>query len=123
MPMAAPPGWYAILEGEAFDLEDWRQSLKEPFDPVAEQLPDGKTVLRSSAFENLEEPDEVRQRALVLIARMNGAMGLVASARTVRMSGILHIDEEGKEVISVSAILSGVAGRCRVSGVGVTLGV
>jgi hypothetical protein len=52
------PGWRIILAGDEFDLEDWRHSLNEPFDPVAELLPDGKTVLRSKDFDDLLEAGE-----------------------------------------------------------------
>ena len=30
---ASRSGWGVVLAGEAFDLEDWRETLKQPFDP------------------------------------------------------------------------------------------
>ncbi len=120
---APRPGWYAQLDGEDFDLEDWRHSLNEPFDPVAEQLPDGKTVLRSSDFDDLDDASEVRERALVLIARMNGAIGLWNSARPVRFGGVIRIDEQGRQHAWVFGEMAAVEmGRCIMRATAVLLG-
>lgn len=116
------PGWYVQLEGHEFDLEDWRHSLNDPFDPVAEKLPDGKTVLSSSDFHGLEEANEVRERALVLIARLNGAIGIWNEARPVRLGGVLQIDEHGNQHAWVFGALATSEGRCKAMAVGLALG-
>ena len=94
---APKPGWYARLQGDGVDLDDWRHSLNEPFDPVAEKLPDGETVLRSADFEELEDASEVRERALVLIGRLNGALSIWNGTRPVKFGGVIRIDDEGKQ--------------------------
>ncbi len=91
------PGWYARLQGNEIDLKCWRRSLNEPFDPVAIKLPDGQTALRSIDFEELHDASEVRERALILIGRLNGALSLWNGARSVTFGGIVKIDETGKQ--------------------------
>ena len=91
------PGWYVRLEGKDVDLDDWRHSLNEPFDPVALKLPSGETVLRSAQFDHLQEASEVRERALILVSRLNGALSLWAGAKPVRFAGVYRIDEDGKQ--------------------------
>lgn len=110
------PGWYVQLEGNEGDLGDWCHSLNDPFDPVTELLPDGKTALRSADFEGLEDASEVRERALVLIARLNGAIGLWNGADPVRFGGVLRIDEAGNQRAWIFAELHANAGRARVRG-------
>lgn len=88
------PGWYAQLAGEKVDLSDWVYTLNEPFDPVAIEEPNGTFVLRSNEFESAETAAEVREKALALIARINGAMALMHSATPVRFAGVIRIDEE-----------------------------
>lgn len=107
-----PPGWYARLQGDNADLDDWCHSLNDPFDPVALKLPNGETVLRSSEFEDAESAEEVRSRALVLIGRFNGAIGIWNGARPVRFNGVYRIDEEGKQhaTLFLEAVLE--TGRC-----------
>lgn len=93
------PGWYALLQGDEIDLDYWLHSLKEPFDPVAVKLPDGQTVLRSIDFAGLNNASEVRERALILIGTLNGAMKLSSGARSLIFGGIVKIDESGKQHI------------------------
>ena len=90
------PGWYARLAGDSVDLDDWRHSLNEPFDPVALKFPDGETVLSSKEFADVPTASEVRERALGLIGRMNGALSLWNGARPIRFAGVYRVDEEGK---------------------------
>jgi hypothetical protein len=121
-PLSPKPGWYALIEGEDFDLEDWRICLNEPFNPVAEILPDGRTVLRSADFDEFQDADEVRERALILIARMNGALGLWNRTRPVRFDGVLRIDEDGKQHAYMFASMSASMGRLRGRATAVALG-
>ena len=105
------PGWYARLQGEQADLDDWTHCLNEPFDPVALNLPDGETVLWSSEFEGLEDAGEVRERAIGLIGRLNGALSLWTDARPVRFGGVYKIDEAGNRHAWVFAELVAELGR------------
>lgn len=118
-----PPGWYARLQGDEVDLDDWRHSLNEPFDPVASKFADGETVLRSSDFDDAQSAEEVRERALILIGRLNGALGLWNGANPVRFGGVYRVDDGGARHISMFAEV-GVfeMGRCVVRATAVVLG-
>lgn len=116
------PGWYARLEGEDVDLDDWRHSLNEPFDPVALKLPSGETVLKSAAFEGLEEAGEVRERAIVLIARLNGVLNLWNGARPARFAGVYRVDDDGKQHAYIFAEAALELGRCVMRATAVVLG-
>lgn len=96
-PEEARAGWYALLTGDDVDLDDWRYTLNDPFDPVALKLPDGATALRSRDFEGLLDAEAVRARALILIARMNGALAISSGARPVRFGGVVRIHEDGRQ--------------------------
>ena len=121
---AAPrPGWYARLEGEDVDLDDWLQSFNEPFDPVALKLPNGEIVLRSADFDDLTEASDVRARALILVSRMNGAISLWNGAQPVRFAGVYRIDESGKQHAFIFAEMAAMEfGRCIMRATAVVLG-
>lgn len=93
-------GWYAQILGENADLADWKRTLNEPFDPVALQFPDDYTVLTSCEFDGLAAADEVRSKALILIARLNGALRLTANAQPVRLGSIIEVDDEGNRHVT-----------------------
>lgn len=117
------PGWYALLSGDDVDLDDWRHSLKPAFDPVAEKLPDGRTVLRSRDFQELTEVEAVRARALILIARMNGALAIWNGVRPVSFGGVLRIAEDGREHVTVFAeMIAFELNRCVMRATAVVLG-
>jgi hypothetical protein len=90
------PGWIVQLDGDEFDLEEWRRAFIEPFDPIAKKIPDGKTVLRCKDFEIYADASEVQARALVLVARLNGALLLANQTRPVKVAGVSKIDIDGK---------------------------
>lgn len=92
-----PPGWYAILQGKKIDLDDWCHSLTKSFDPIAKELPNGEKVMCSRDFDDLHDAEAVRGRALLLIARMNGAMRVWNGTEPVSFGGVLRVDEAGKE--------------------------
>jgi hypothetical protein len=55
--------WGAVLRGDDFDLQDWREMLKPPFDPWIEvHGPDN--VLRSASLHELTSASEVRDRVV-----------------------------------------------------------
>lgn len=117
------PGWYALLSGAAVDLDDWCYSLNEPFDPVAEKLPDGRTALKSRDFEGLTDAEAVRARALILIAGMNGALALWKEARPVQFGGVLRIDADGRQQTTIFAEAVAIElGRCVMRATAVVLG-
>ena len=92
------PGWIAQVQGHSFDLAYWEQSLKPPFDPVCECLPHGDgTVwaLRSTMFNQLQSANEVRAQAIILVARLNGALRAQCDADPLTLQGVAHIDDSG----------------------------
>jgi hypothetical protein len=117
------PGWVAKLSGHKFDLADWHSALKAPFDPTCERISHNESViwlLRSRSFDNLQTPDEVRLRALALIARLNGALQVECRGEPLIFDGVGRIDEAGQ--IQLFQFAEGhIRGRSRVSAVGQAL--
>jgi hypothetical protein len=96
LPLA--PGWLVQLTGHDFDLRHWERSLKPPYDPWCERIPNGENFifsLRSHRFVHAQSADEVRERAMPLIERLNGALGVVADAEPLNFQGVLRIDDQG----------------------------
>jgi hypothetical protein len=90
-------GWVARLSGHEFDLAYWERSLRPPFDPWCDRLPqDGRLVLRSYRFDGLQSADEVRKRAIPLIQQLNGALGVAISAEPLSFDGVGCIDDQGE---------------------------
>lgn len=113
-----PPGWVALLNGDAVDLGDWGRSLKQPFDPYCEQIAHGggsAWALRSRQFDTLSDADDVRQRAIPLIEQLNGALAVTARAERVTLNGVGRIDEQGECHLTVFASLATGLGRARVT--------
>jgi hypothetical protein len=81
-------GWGAVIQGASIDLEAWTHALKEQFDVWVETTPDGKTVFRATSLDELQF-DEVRDRAIAYIDRLNGVMAVSYGARPVRFSGTI----------------------------------
>ncbi len=68
-----------LLIGQDIDLSFWERSLKRPFDPWCERIPQGGSLvlaLRSRSFDQAQSADEVRGHAILLIERLNGALEL-----------------------------------------------
>lgn len=87
-------GWGVALEGHDFDLEDWEAALKPPFDPWIVRA-NSTFALRSSAFDVASSATEVRDRAFVLLALLNGALAAIHNARIVRFGGVLEFLSDG----------------------------
>jgi hypothetical protein len=65
--------WGIKLSGHVFDLEDWRDTLKEPFDPWV--LHEGDDfILCASEFQSYNSAEEVLNSAILLIDVLNGAI-------------------------------------------------
>jgi hypothetical protein len=86
--MDATPKWGVQLLGHPFDLEDWADVLKPPFDPWVERS-EGAFVLRWSGFEGLETASEVQEHAAFVIDQLNGAMWIDRATQPLRLEGIL----------------------------------
>ena len=88
------PGWGAVVQGEPADLEEWTFTLKEPFDPWIE-IHGTESVLRSASFDELASAEEVRDRAVTLIERLNGAVALSEHANQLHFGSIIRFAPDG----------------------------
>ena len=114
------PGWGAIIQGEAFDLEDWADALHKPFDPWVE-IHDEQAVLRSSSFDELTSAIQVRDRAVAFIERLNGVFAISHRAKPIHFGGVVKFTPDGKRHVNIFA--QGVAeGRSKARAVSVVIG-
>ncbi len=90
-----PAGWYVQLAGDAPDLADWARSLNAPFDPIVFSEADGTTFLTTTEFGDLDDASDVRDRALSIIAQLNGAMSVMHGASPVVLNSVVHADATG----------------------------
>lgn len=81
--------WGILLGGEPFDLVDWQDALRQPFDPWVTKTDDG-LVLRSSLLDPAISADEAYVRAKALMDQVNGALCVSHGARTVRIESIVE---------------------------------
>jgi hypothetical protein len=88
------PRWAAIVTGDEADLADWRDCLKEPYEPYLE-LRDNHHVLRSTTFDDLESADQVRSISVALIDRLNGAMRVSRRTKPVRFDCVAEFTAAG----------------------------
>jgi hypothetical protein len=108
-PAPAPqlsPGWVVQVTGHEFDFSCRERSLKPPFDPWCERIPrdgDFVWVLRSRSFDHLQSASEVRERAIPLIQRLNGALGVGGEAEPLDFYGVGRIDDQGGFHVTVFA--------------------
>jgi hypothetical protein len=87
--------WGVKLSGHIFDLEDWRDTLREPFDPWV--LHDGdEFFLRTSEFQSCNLAEEVLERAKTLFDVLNGAMRAAKRAHPVTYAGIYEFLPDGQ---------------------------
>jgi hypothetical protein len=86
--------WGVGLRGHGFDLKDWEESLRAPFDPWVERLNE-EYVLRSSAFDGLASSDVVQARAQALVDQLNGAMAASNGTRQISLGSFIRFDPDG----------------------------
>ena len=58
--------WGIVLDGHVYDLEDWQEALKHPFDPWV-MATEGELILRSSLLDPATTSSEAYEIAKVLI--------------------------------------------------------
>jgi hypothetical protein len=92
--IASRIGWGVVLDGEAFDLEEWKGALKQPFDPWLMETEDG-LILRSSRLDPTTPASEAYESAKALMNEVNGALGVSHRARVVRLHSIAEILSDG----------------------------
>lgn len=85
--------WGVHLTGHDFDLPDWEEKLKAPYDPWVERVQE-MFVLRSSEFDGLDVA-EVRMRGEVLIEQLNGAMTASKGSRPIRGQDVIEFTPDG----------------------------
>jgi hypothetical protein len=69
-------GWGAVVAGNPRDVTDWAHVLKQPFDPWVEPH-NSQFILRSSSMDEFQEASRVRDVAIALIERLNGAPSML----------------------------------------------
>jgi hypothetical protein len=85
--------WGVHLTGHRFDLLDWEEALRLPFDPWVERVQD-MYVLRWSGLDGLEL-SEVNTRAEALIDQLNGAMAAARGSRPARGQDVVQFAPDG----------------------------
>jgi len=73
----------------AFDLADWRENLKKPFDPWVLYEGD-EFFLLASEFGSCKSVEEVRDSAILLIDLMNGAMRAATQAGPISCGDVVY---------------------------------
>ena len=112
--------WGAIVQGDKFDLEDWVDTLKPPFDPWIE-IQGAHTVLRSSSFDELTSGELVQDRAIAYIDRLNGAFAISHKARPLSFYGIVEILADGQRRV-FTFVVSVMEGRSKMRAVSQAIG-
>jgi hypothetical protein len=111
-------GWRATIQGNEADIAHWKAALKEPFEPWVESHGD-ETLLRSAAFDELKSAKQVRDRAVALIDRLNGAMALSRDSGPVRFAGVTQFMPDG--IRHRTIFPEGVEAKLRVGTLNVTV--
>jgi hypothetical protein len=114
-------GWGAVLRGDATDIDDWQDVLKRPFDPWVE-VHGSDIILRSKTLDSLGSAHEVRDHAIGMILRLNGAVALSQGARPVSFGGAVEFTSGGRLNHTVFAEIVGLEGRDKMRASGVVCG-
>ncbi len=90
------PEWLVRLQGHQFDREELSDHFTSS-DLNVRRDEDGYHYLRSSDFNQMTDPNVVRERSLELLEYMNGALKLhsAGSFRSVGVDVVTQIDESG----------------------------
>jgi hypothetical protein len=115
------PGWGAVLQGNPSDLDDWAYTLKQPFDPWIE-IHGSEMVLRSALFDELTSADEVRDRAMLHIERLNGAVALSEGTKAVRFGRVVEFALDGRLHHTIFAEMGAFELRSKMRAVGIVIG-
>ena len=113
--------------GHDFDLSDWQDNLKAPFDPSVEvvQLPgeNGNLIdaylLTSLQFSSCSVHGEVRELAIPLVRQLNGLMAAFCGSSEVQFSEVIRRQPDGTLQRNYTLIVQ--PGRYRMRGSAVQL--
>jgi hypothetical protein len=87
--------WGAIILGDPVDLGYWARALTPPTDPWIEMHGEAM-VLRSASLGELTASDDVRNRCVAHIERLNGAIALAFDdARPVQFGSVVEVGPNG----------------------------
>lgn len=131
MPQENRSRWGVALEGHSFDLEDWEDDLKPPFDPTVIGLPDpGNSdarvrILQSTTFESCASASEVREAAIPLVRTLSGLIGVRRDANPVTVGNVIEFFNDGswnRHAFADGALIEG-RSKVRATGASVVDGV
>lgn len=107
--------WAVPLQGAPNDLDKWQQVLREPFDPVVQQISQVEGfVLRCAEFSTMPSQFEVAERARIIIHNLNGAMRATSGTGRVNFNGtVAEVMMDG--TVRLSAFAEGKAFLATVS--------
>jgi len=92
--------WMARLDGHEFDLRALSEHLRGP-DYAVREMRTSEYYLEARRFQSLAEATAVRDEAIRLIPRINGAARLVnANSKPVAFGGsVISVSEEGRQSV------------------------
>jgi hypothetical protein len=115
-------GWGVLLIGHAFDLEDCRDMLKQPFEPWVAECHEG-LALRSESFDTAASSSEVHERSKLLMSWLNGALTLCTGGGPIKCGGVVQFKADGTEHrTSFLEAVGLVTGRAKARGFASVLG-
>jgi hypothetical protein len=85
-------GWGVLLGGEEWDLEEWREALKQSFDPW---VTENGLILRSSSLDHATTRSQADDLAKALMDQINGALAISRGTRDVRLEDMVEILSDG----------------------------
>jgi hypothetical protein len=91
--------WGIELQGLEIDKELWRSFLKPPFDPFVEEVKceqGNYLALRSAAFDEITNSDEIHRVAESLFIRLNVAMSNSADTDPVSNGSVVEFVTDGQ---------------------------
>jgi len=113
--------WGAVLEGHSFDLLDWAEVFREPFDPWINVI-DEKYILFSKTLPGGIPQEDAAGRASRLVVLANGLFAMRRGAEPIRDGGLAGLKDDGSIAVHYRMMASSIMGRSRCSGVAVVLG-
>jgi hypothetical protein len=120
MTQGSTPRWAIELTGHTFDIADWGDVLKQPFDPWGER--NGETfVLRWSGFHDTDTAADVHEKAPAVVEQLNGAMWIERETRPLSIAGVIQYNTDGTRNTIMRAGTGHFEGRSRVTAHGIIL--
>lgn len=102
-------------------LADWASVLKEPFEPWVE-IHGNETVLRSLSLDQLTTANEVRDRSIAQIDRLNGAMALSQETRPLQLGDVIQFTSDGRLHRTMFAEMGAFEARGKMSATATVIG-